>query len=109
PVRLRRLRRHDAPQPRAARRGADPGRAAHPARPLGHGSRRDAGPGLAGRRPLRLDAALMPDPVSWMMIEQGWAVIDADGDEVGRVDEVLGEEGADIFNGLQVLTGTLGK
>lgn len=51
----------------------------------------------------------MPDPVSWMMIEQGWAVVDADGQEVGRVDEVLGEEGVDIFNGLQVLTGTLGK
>ena len=50
----------------------------------------------------------MPDPVSWMVIEQGWAVVDADGHDLGRVDEVLGDEGADIFNGLQVLTGTLG-
>ena len=50
----------------------------------------------------------MPDPVSWMVIEQGWAVVDADGHDLGRVDEVLGDEAADIFNGLQVLTGTLG-
>ncbi len=50
----------------------------------------------------------MPDPVSWMMIEQGWSVVDADGDDVGRIDEVLGDEDADIFNGLQVLTGVLG-
>ena len=50
----------------------------------------------------------MPDPVSWMVIEQGWSVVDADGDDVGRIDEVLGDEDADIFNGLQVLTGVLG-
>jgi hypothetical protein len=50
----------------------------------------------------------MPDPVSWMLIEQGWAVVDSDGHDLGRVDEVLGDENADIFNGLQVLTGTLG-
>jgi hypothetical protein len=50
----------------------------------------------------------MPDPVSWMLVEQGWSVVDADGHDLGRVDEVLGDEGADIFNGLQVLTGTLG-
>ncbi len=51
----------------------------------------------------------MPDPVSWMLIEQGWAVVDSDGHDLGRVDEVLGDESADIFNGLEVLTGTLGK
>jgi hypothetical protein len=51
----------------------------------------------------------MPDPVSWMLIEQGWSVVDSDGHDLGRVDEVLGDESADIFNGLQVLTGTLGK
>jgi hypothetical protein len=44
-----------------------------------------------------------------MMIEQGWRVVDADGEDVGRIDEVLGDEEADIFNGLQVLTGVLGK
>jgi len=50
----------------------------------------------------------MPDPVSWMLIERGWSVVDADGRELGRVDEVLGDEDADIFNGLQILSGTLG-
>ena len=33
----------------------------------------------------------MPDPVSWMVIEQGWSVVDSEGDEVGRIDEVLGD------------------
>ena len=51
----------------------------------------------------------MPDPVSWMVIEQGWAVIDSAGDDAGRVDEVLGDESADIFNGLQILKGVIGK
>jgi hypothetical protein len=49
------------------------------------------------------------DPVSWMVIEHGWSVVDSEGDEVGRIDEVLGDEDADIFNGLQILTGVLGK
>ena len=51
----------------------------------------------------------MPDPVSWMMIEQGWSVVDADGEDVGRIDEVLGDQEADIFNGLQILAGVLAK
>jgi len=44
-----------------------------------------------------------------MMIEQGWSVVDAKGDDVGRVDEVLGDTSVDIFNGLNVLTGAIGK
>jgi hypothetical protein len=51
----------------------------------------------------------VPDPVSWMMIEQGWSVVDSEGAAVGRVDEVLGDDKADIFNGLQVLAGVRGK
>jgi hypothetical protein len=51
----------------------------------------------------------MPDPVSWMMIESGWKVVDAEGEEVGRVDEVVGDAEVDIFNGLRVLTGVLGS
>lgn len=51
----------------------------------------------------------MPDPVSWMVIERGWSVVDADGKELGRVDEVLGDQEADIFNGLQILAGALAK
>ena len=49
------------------------------------------------------------DPVSWLMIEQGWLVVDSAGDEVGRVEEVLADDDADIFSGLNVLTGVLGK
>jgi hypothetical protein len=44
-----------------------------------------------------------------MVIERGWAVVDADGTELGRVDEVLGDQEADIFNGLQILAGVLAK
>jgi len=51
----------------------------------------------------------VPDPVSWMVIERGWSVVDAEGNNLGRVDEVLGDEEADIFNGLQILTGTIAK
>jgi hypothetical protein len=51
----------------------------------------------------------MADPVSWIMIEQGWTVVDSSGDEVGRIDEVLGDEEADIFNGLNIPTGARGK
>ncbi len=50
----------------------------------------------------------MPDPASWMMVEQGWTVVAADGSSVGRVDEVVGDEETDIFNGLKILTGKLG-
>ena len=51
----------------------------------------------------------MADPVSWMVIEEGWEVVAADGSEVGRVDEVVGDLDADIFTGLKVLTGVLGR
>jgi hypothetical protein len=49
------------------------------------------------------------DPVSWLMVEPGWTVIDHDGNEIGRVEEVLGDESADIFSGLAVASGLLGK
>ena len=44
----------------------------------------------------------MADPVSWLLIEPGWEVVDADGRRVGKVDEVLGEDEADIWDGLTV-------
>jgi hypothetical protein len=50
----------------------------------------------------------MPDPVSWKAVEKGWAVYDRDGEEVGAVEEVAGDENADIFDGFGVKTGTLG-
>jgi hypothetical protein len=44
----------------------------------------------------------MADPVSWFMIEPGWRVEAADGEEVGRVLEVTGDSNADIFDGLAI-------
>jgi hypothetical protein len=51
----------------------------------------------------------VPDPVSWLVIEPGWRVVAADGTEVGRVDEIVGDTGEDIFNGLAVASGLLGR
>jgi sporulation protein YlmC with PRC-barrel domain len=42
------------------------------------------------------------DPVSWLLVEPGWAVVDARGEKVGKVDEVLGDEQTGIFHGLMV-------
>jgi hypothetical protein len=39
------------------------------------------------------------------MIEPGWAVVGSDGTEIGRVDQVVGDPVADIFNGLAIITG----
>jgi hypothetical protein len=51
----------------------------------------------------------MGDPVSWLMIRPGWKVFSSDGSEVGAVDEVSGDDGADIFDGLAVATSALGR
>ena len=45
------------------------------------------------------------DPVSWLVIERGWKVIGRGGDELGSVEEVLGDTDKDIFNGLTVARG----
>ncbi|HEY6068655.1 MAG TPA: DUF2171 domain-containing protein [Gaiellaceae bacterium] len=47
------------------------------------------------------------DPVSWLMIERGWRVVDSAGEEFGHVDQVAGDAEADIFSGLVVSTGLL--
>jgi uncharacterized protein YrrD len=52
---------------------------------------------------------LSSTPVSWLVIEPGWSVVSADGEEIGKVEEVVGDTGKDIFNGLAVSTGLLGK
>ena len=44
----------------------------------------------------------MSDPVSWLMIERGWEVVDASGKRAGKVDDVLGDKEADIWDGLTV-------
>lgn len=51
----------------------------------------------------------MPDPVSWLMIRPGWKVVASDGEDVGTVDEVAGDDTVDIFDGLAVSTSVLGK
>jgi len=43
------------------------------------------------------------------MIERGWVIRDADGDEIGQVHEVTGDENADIFDGLTIKHGALSK
>jgi len=48
------------------------------------------------------------DPVSWLLIERGWTVYDAEGEKVGKVKEVLADEQADIFHGVLVDRGLLG-
>jgi hypothetical protein len=47
------------------------------------------------------------DPVSWLVVEHGWKVVTADGSGVGTVEEVIGDTGDDIFNGLSVSPGLL--
>src|SRR3954454_6187085 len=44
----------------------------------------------------------MPDLVSWLVIERGWRVVRPDGDEIGQVEDVVGDSGMGIFNGLAV-------
>jgi uncharacterized protein YrrD len=52
---------------------------------------------------------MSPDPVAWTMVEPGWKVVSGSGDAVGEVAEVLGDPEADIFDGLHVAKGLLGR
>jgi uncharacterized protein YrrD len=47
------------------------------------------------------------DPVSWFLVEHGWKVVAAGGKPVGTVEEVVGDTGKDIFNGISVSPGLL--
>lgn len=47
----------------------------------------------------------MADPVSWKVVEPGWAVVDSTGEKIGELDQVLGDPDADIFDGLAVRKG----
>lgn len=49
----------------------------------------------------------MSDPVSWLLIDPGWRVLDGNGGEIGAVEQVLGDKEADIFDGLAVTRGML--
>ena len=47
----------------------------------------------------------MADPVSWKVVEPGWTVLDSRGEQVGQVDQVVGDPNVDIFSGLAVGAG----
>ena len=51
----------------------------------------------------------MADPVSWKVVEKGWTVRDAEGDDIGSVGEITGDETADIFDGLTISQGILSR
>ncbi len=51
----------------------------------------------------------MADPIAWVVLEPGHSVVTADGEGLGKVAEVLGDTVTDIFDGLSVATGLLGK
>ncbi len=48
-------------------------------------------------------------PGSYISLERRTPVFSSDGEEVGRVEEVLADAGADVFDGLVVATGALGR
>ncbi|HET8607083.1 MAG TPA: PRC-barrel domain-containing protein [Gaiellaceae bacterium] len=49
------------------------------------------------------------EPVSWLMIKPGWTVAGSDGEEIGRVSEVIGDSTHDIWDGLAVASGMLAR
>lgn len=51
----------------------------------------------------------MADPVSWLLIEPGWSVVDAGGGDAGRVEAVTGDSSADIFDGLAIASGMFAR
>jgi hypothetical protein len=40
--------------------------------------------------------------LSWLVIEVGWKVVSSDGQEIGYVEDVVGDRDEDIFNGLSI-------
>jgi hypothetical protein len=44
------------------------------------------------------------DPISYLLLEKGTDVVSADGERVGTVQHVLGDEEKDIFDGLVIDT-----
>jgi hypothetical protein len=47
-------------------------------------------------------------PIAWLALEKGTPVLDADGAEIGKVLEVVGDEQKDIFSGIRWRHGLLG-
>ncbi len=51
----------------------------------------------------------MSEPASWLTVERGWKVQGSDGEELGKVEETVGDSNRDIFNGLTVASGPLSR
>lgn len=50
------------------------------------------------------------DPqVSWLVIERGWSVVASNGSDAGYVEQIVGDSGEDIFNGLSIALSFLDK
>ncbi|HEY0001381.1 MAG TPA: PRC-barrel domain-containing protein [Actinoplanes sp.] len=49
------------------------------------------------------------EPVAYLVLKNGTAVYDRSGDRVGKVEQVLADEQADVFQGLLVKTGSHGQ
>jgi hypothetical protein len=51
----------------------------------------------------------MAASASWLSIAPGWKVMAADGSQIGEVDEAIGDENSDIFDGLSIAMSALGQ
>lgn len=47
-------------------------------------------------------------PIAWLALEKGTPVLDAGGNEIGKVSEVIADEQKDIFSGIRWRHGILG-
>lgn len=48
-------------------------------------------------------------PISWMALEAGTPVVASDGEEVGRVTDVIADRQKDIFSGINLKHGVFGS
>jgi hypothetical protein len=49
------------------------------------------------------------DPISYMALPKGARIVGSDGEEVGRVSDVIADDEKDIFSGLTFRHGALGR
>lgn len=50
---------------------------------------------------------MMGQPIAWMALESGTAIVTSDGTELGRVHEVVADRQKDIFSGITFRDGVL--
>lgn len=57
----------------------------------------------------RLVSAAMSDetPIAWLALEPGTSILTSDGEQVGKVDEVIADREKDIFSGITFKPGWL--